>query len=254
VLTSVDILGVRVHSGPTDDVISHIDGRMRAGPGLRVAFLNAHLSNQCARDPAMQRGLRSFLVLNDGVGVDLARRLLYGAKFRQNLNGTDFITAFLDRTTANLRIFLLGAHADVVAQAAGRLDREWPRHEVVGFHHGFLDGTDEEALAELISRTRPDLMLVGMGNPRQEQWIARHIPDVSPCAMATGAWFDFYSRSIPRAPRWVRAMRAEWVYRLCREPRRLAGRYLVGNGVFLVRLARCWLTRSVRSRAGDNSR
>ena len=95
--------------------------------------------------------------------------------------------------------------------------------------------------AEHISRTHPDLVLVGMGNPRQERWIARHVPEVSPFAMAIGAWFDFYSQTMPRAPQWVRSMRAEWVYRLWREPRRLAGRYLVGNGVFLTRLAGRWL-------------
>lgn len=76
-----------------------------------------------------------------------------------------------------------------------------------------------------------------MGNPRQEQWISRYVPKLGLCAMAVGAWFDFVSGTVPRAPLWVRQARAEWVYRLCREPRRLAGRYLVGNAVFLTRLA-----------------
>lgn len=240
-LTSVDILGVRVHSGPTDSVIAHIDERLRSGLETRVAFLNAHLSNQCARDREMRRGLRNFLVLNDGVGVDVARWLLYGAKFRENLAGSDFVTAFLDRTAIDLKIYLLGARTEVVSRVAERLNRQWPRHEVVGFHHGFLDDDSERGLTDRISRAHPDLVLVGMGNPRQERWVARHVPDVSPCAMAIGAWFDFYSQTIPRAPQWVRSMRAEWVYRLWREPRRLAGRYLVGNGVFLTRLAGRWL-------------
>ncbi|MFC2254408.1 WecB/TagA/CpsF family glycosyltransferase [Labrys portucalensis] len=240
-LTSVDILGVRVHSGTTDAVIAHIDDRLRSGAETRIAFLNAHLSNQCARDRDMQRGLRNFLVLNDGVGLDLARWLLHGASFRDNLNGTDFVPAFLDRTALDLKIYLLGAHIDVVARAAERLNRQWPRHEVVGYHHGFLDEDSEAAVARDIAQTHAGMVLVGMGNPRQEQWIARHIPQASPCAMAIGAWFDFYSSSIPRAPLWVRNLRAEWAYRLWREPRRLARRYLVGNGVFLARLATGWL-------------
>lgn len=242
-LASVDILGVRVQSGPVDTVIAHIDDRLRSGVETRVAFLNAHLSNQCASDRRMQRDLRDFLILNDGVGLDLARWLLHGAKFAENLNGTDFVTAFLERTTLNLRIFLLGAHPGVVARAAERLERQWPRHRVVGFHHGFLDEGGERAVAAAIAQTGADLVLVGMGNPRQERWVARHVPQVSPCAMAIGAWFDFYSLSMPRAPLWVRSMRAEWVYRLWREPRRLARRYLIGNGVFLARLAGWWFAR-----------
>ncbi|WP_448956241.1 WecB/TagA/CpsF family glycosyltransferase [Labrys neptuniae] len=240
-LTSVDILGIRVHSGETAAVVAHIDDRLRAGVDTRVAFLNAHLSNQCARDDAMRQSLADFLVLNDGVGLDLARWLLHGARFEENLNGTDFVTAFLDQTVHDLKIFLLGARGEVVARTAERLQRQWPRHHVVGFHHGFLDEASESAVAREIARSGADLVLVGMGNPRQERWITQHIPEICPCAMAIGAWFDFYSQSMPRAPLWVRQLRAEWLYRLWREPRRLARRYLVGNSVFLTRLVAGWL-------------
>jgi alpha-1,3-mannosyltransferase len=76
-----------------------------------------------------------------------------------------------------------------------------------------------------------------MGNPRQESWIAAHVPEVCPCGIAVGAWFDFFAEAVPRAPAWIRSARLEWVYRLCLEPRRLARRYLIGNVVFLSRLA-----------------
>jgi exopolysaccharide biosynthesis WecB/TagA/CpsF family protein len=236
-LTSVDILGVRVQSGTTPGVVAHIDARLREGDATRVAFLNAHLANVCARSTALRTGLRDFLVLNDGVGLDIARRVLYGTRFDENLNGTDFVTAFLDGTALDHRIFLLGARADVVARAAGQLARRWPRHTLVGFHHGFLQEADEAELARMIAAARPTLVLVGMGNPRQEQWIARHVPGLSPCAMAVGAWFDFFSGTMPRAPLWLRRARLEWLDRLWREPRRLGRRYLVGNAVFLGRLA-----------------
>jgi exopolysaccharide biosynthesis WecB/TagA/CpsF family protein len=244
-LKSVDILGIRVQSGPTDGVVAHIDGRLRQRLATRVAFLNAHLSNVCARSEDLRQRLRDFLVLNDGVGLDIARRVLHGERFEENLNGTDFVTAFLDTTAHDLRIFLLGARPDVVARTAQRLVEHWPRHTVVGFHHGFLEEADEQALSSAISGAKPDLVLVGMGNPRQEHWIATHIPALCPCAMAIGAWFDFFSGSIPRAPAWIRRARAEWIYRLWREPDRLAGRYLVGNAVFLARLAAARLKSAV---------
>jgi alpha-1,3-mannosyltransferase len=236
-LTSVDIFGVRVQSGTTPAVISHIDTRLREGDATRVAFLNAHLANVCAHSAALRAGLDNFLVLNDGVGLDIARRVLHGSGFDDNLNGTDFVTAFLDSSAFDHRVFLLGARADVVARAAERLARRWPRHIVAGFHHGFLREAEEAALEQAIAAARPTLVLVGMGNPRQEQWIARHVPGLAPCAMAVGAWFDFFSGTMPRAPFWLRRARLEWLYRLWREPRRLGRRYLIGNAVFLSRLA-----------------
>jgi len=236
-LTSVDIFGVRVQSGMTPAVVAHIDTRLREGAATRVAFLNAHLANVCARSAALRARLGDFLVLNDGVGLDIARRVLHGSSFDENLNGTDFVTAFLDSSAFDHRVFLLGARPEVVARAAERLARRWPRHVVAGFHHGFLREAEEPALERAIAAARPTLVLVGMGNPRQEQWIARNVPHVAPCAMAVGAWFDFFSGTMPRAPLWLRRARLEWLYRLWREPRRLARRYLIGNAVFLGRLA-----------------
>jgi exopolysaccharide biosynthesis WecB/TagA/CpsF family protein len=72
-----------------------------------------------------------------------------------------------------------------------------------------------------------------MGNPRQEQWIARYLRDYRGSAFAVGALFDFISGRVPRAPQWVRRLRAEWVYRLALEPGRMWRRYLIGNCVFL---------------------
>lgn len=235
-LTSSNILGVRVQSGPVEDVVQHIDHRLDARTETRVAFLNAHLSNVCSGNRSLRAQLDRFLVLNDGVGIDLARRVLYGEAFAENLNGTDFVTAYLDRTQHDLRIFLLGARPEVVERAAALIGERWPRHSVVGHHHGFLQESDETQLADTIARCRPDVILVGMGNPRQEGWIAEHVPALCPCGMAVGAWFDFLTDTVPRAPGWLRRARLEWLFRLGIEPRRLAGRYLVGNLVFLARL------------------
>ena len=236
-LTSINIFGVRVRSGSVGDVVQHIDNRLEARTETRVAFLNAHLSNVCSGNPSLRRALGRFLVLNDGVGVNLARRVLHGQPFPENLNGTDFVPAYLDGTQLDLRLFLLGAREDVVERAAERIGALWPRHEVVGHHHGFLQEADEAGLHDVIARCRPDVILVGMGNPRQERWIARFVPDLCPCGMAVGAWFDFVTKTVPRAPGWLRRARLEWIYRLVIEPQRLAGRYLVGNVVFLARLA-----------------
>lgn len=154
-LNSVDILGVSVHSGQTPDVIAHIDHRLRRKATTRVAFLNAHLSNVCARRGDLRADMRHFLVLNDGVGVDIARRILHGSWFDENLNGTDFVPAFLEATALDLKIFLLGASEDVVQRTGKTIGRRWPRHRIVGLHHGFLTEADEEPLRQAIVAARP---------------------------------------------------------------------------------------------------
>jgi alpha-1,3-mannosyltransferase len=86
-------------------------------------------------------------------------------------------------------------------------------------------------------------VLVAMGNPRQEMWLAE-ILEATGCRLgfAVGALFDFLSGDIARAPLWVRSARLEWVYRLLREPKRLWRRYVLGNPIFLLRVLNQWLS------------
>jgi exopolysaccharide biosynthesis WecB/TagA/CpsF family protein len=246
-LAEVDILGVTVSSGSRGSVVRHLDERIARGDVTRVAFLNAHLSNVLASDGGLRSDLRDFLILNDGVGVDVARYLLHGERFAENLNGTDLITAYLDSSELRLRLFLLGARDEVLERAAEAIAERWPQHEVVGRHHGYFDQTSGDRVGRMILDSQPNLLLVAMGNPRQERWIAEHVPKMCRSAIAVGAWFELVAGAVPRAPLWMRRLRSEWVFRLMIEPRRLAKRYFVGNLVFLARLG---LARSRRRRSG----
>ncbi len=242
-LEAVDILGVSVVSGPTNLVVEHLDERINKGEVTRVAFLNTNLANQAEIDIELKASLKeNFLVLNDGLGIDFARFLLYGKKFDNNLNGTDFTSAFLSGSAINLRIFLLGAREDVVRKAAATIHDNWPRHTVVGLQHGYFNNIYDQYVKDLITELDPDLTLVAMGNPKQEHWIASHVPTCCPAAFGVGAWFDFVTETMPRAPLWVRRLRGEWMFRLICEPRRMARRYLLGNVVFLWRVVRAKLT------------
>jgi exopolysaccharide biosynthesis WecB/TagA/CpsF family protein len=104
---------------------------------------------------------------------------------------------------------------------------------LVGVENGF---GDRVAAAARIRAACPDVLLVALGNPLQEFWIAEHLRALDArVAIGVGALFDYLAGRVRRAPRWVRALRSEWVFRMLMEPRRLAQRYLVGNPVFLWR-------------------
>ncbi|MFT3809193.1 MAG: WecB/TagA/CpsF family glycosyltransferase [Micropepsaceae bacterium] len=238
-LVTRDILGIAVTSAPMDEMIAHLNTRLASGDRLRLAFLNAHTSNVAAKDAAFKAALDGFLILNDGVGVDIAARRLHGHRFPENLNGTDFVPAYLQRTQTPLRIYLLGGKPGIAEEAAAKLESLAPQHAIVGTRDGYFPPETTPGVVAAIAGTRPDILLVAFGNPAQELFIARHF-DALGCRMAVGvgALLDFLSGRVVRAPGFFRAARMEWVWRLMREPGRLWRRYLLGNSQFLWRVIR----------------
>ena len=198
-----------------------------------IAFCNAHLTNMARRIDGLAAALDDALILNDGVGADIASWLRYGATFPENLNGTDFIPLLLSEHKQGLRIFLVGSLPGIAERAARQLERRYPHVKIVGTQHGYFDPQEELGLCRSIQSSGADLVIAAMGNPRQEIWAAQWAPHFSRPVLCAGAFLDFMVGHVRRAPSWVRRLRLEWVYRLTREPTRLADRYLRGNFSFL---------------------
>ena len=234
------ILGVPIRTINRRGAFVHLQRAIDQSSRSMVAFGNANLLNIARAEPSVRAALRRFVVLNDGVGTDIASRVLYGVRFPDNLNGTDFVPYFLGGSVRGLRIFLLGARPGTAEKAAAALKRKYPQHNVVGVEHGYGDLESPELLRR-IRNCGPDLILVGLGNPAQELWLAKNF-EATGCTLgfAVGALFDFLAGNVSRAPHWIRAARLEWAYRLGLEPRRLAARYLVGNPTFLASIVARW--------------
>jgi exopolysaccharide biosynthesis WecB/TagA/CpsF family protein len=137
---------------------------------------------------------------------------------------------------------LVGAREAVVLRAAARMAQRWPHLDVCAYD-GF-EGA-ERALRDVEAHD-PDVILVGMGNPLQEQWIERAAA-VSPSAvfMGVGALFDFMADAVPRAPDNLRKLKLEWAFRLAEEPRRLWRRYTLELVIIAATLIRASSSRSV---------
>lgn len=214
-------LGADTLGGARKDVVSAVYNNT----ALRVAFANTHLLYCAVRDQRFAELMRSFYIINDGVGVNLLARLSNGRGFAENLNGTDFTPHILRALPWGTRIMMVGSRPSVVRDAGARVQRSWPQLEVCACHDGFEGKA--RALEEL-NELSPQVVLVGMGNPIQEQWIdaaAQKLPDA--VFIGVGALFDFIAGAVPRAPEGVRKWRLEWAFRLTREPARLWRRYTV---------------------------
>ena len=231
------ILGVRVQTRSRSATISQINQLLQSGGHAKFAFLNAHSANLAHEDDNYRRSLQEFTILADGVGVDIASSLLYGQKFPDNLNGTDFIPQLLISIQKPLKVVLLGARPGVADQAAENMSRAFPKHSFSVVSHGYFNSAEQRGIIEKLKADRPDILLVAMGNPNQEQWIVENCnEDIVGIAFAVGALFDFFAELVPRAPKWVRRIRLEWIHRLVMDPGRLWRRYILGNPLFLWRV------------------
>jgi len=239
---AVRVLGVPFWSLSFTEASRAVRELLGDGRAHQVVLANAQTVNLAYERPAYRRILtEASLILRDGVGVELAA-LLYGRRLAYNFVGTDFVPALLG-VLADMRprVFLYGAAPGVAAEAGRVLERRHPAVRIVGTAAGYGDGID--VLAR-VKQTAPDVILVALGNPRQEEWIATHLAELPPgVAIGVGALFDYLAGRVPRAPRWMLALRSEWVFRLAVEPGRLWRRYVLGNPKFLLRVLWAWARR-----------
>ena len=189
------------------------------------------------------------LVLADGTPIVLASRLL-GRPLPERVAGSDLVPRLFDDAKCPLRVFLLGAAPGVAKAAAAQIKRQWPRVEVVGTYSppvGFENNALENArILAAIAAAAPELLIVGLGAPKQELWVHRHRHELrANVALCVGATIDFLAGHRSRSPLWMRRAGLEWLHRLWTEPHRLAGRYARDAWVFPQLVWREWQRLSV---------
>lgn len=233
------ILGVWTDNVSMDAAVGEVAALARREAPSQVCFVNADCLNAACRDAAYRDCLgHARLVLPDGVGVLMASRIA-GHSLQQNVNGTDMFPRLCARLADEKRsIYLLGARPGIAQRVREYIEAHHPGLVVAGVHDGYFDAAAEPAVIEEVRGAHPDVLLVAMGAPRQDLWIRDHLRELGAhVAVGVGGLFDFYSFTIPRAPQWVREIGMEWAFRLITEPRRLWKRYVIGNVVFLARVA-----------------
>ena len=254
----ITILGVDVTDVTRPRAIEMLDQVLRQPDGRThvVYFVNTHTLNLAAGNESFRQVLNlADCVFADGTGVRWAARL-QGLRLRDNVNGTDLTPELLRATAGHgYRYFLLGADEPTVTLAARHAATSFDGWTQAGFHHGYL--SDPQITARVIRQindARADLLLVGMGNPIQENWLHRHRRELNvPLCLAVGGLFTYWAGDLRRAPRWLRRCGAEWLGVLLQQPHK-ASRYLLGNPLFLVRICREWLARRGRSSTSPRAR
>jgi len=234
----IEILGIPVANASMDEALAAILSEIDGGGPAHVCFTNPHCANLAQRDPQYLESLRrARLNLVDGIGMKVAGSLL-SQPLKENVNGTDLFprlcTALAERSGS---VFLLGGKPGVAEDVGAWIASHAPGLQVCGMQHGYFEEDEEERVVAAIAAARPDVLLVAFGVPRQDTWLATHLPATrARVGMGVGGLFDFYSGRMPRAPQWLRELGLEWAFRLYQEPGRMWRRYLLGNAIFVVRV------------------
>jgi N-acetylglucosaminyldiphosphoundecaprenol N-acetyl-beta-D-mannosaminyltransferase len=232
------LLGLDIDNITMEEAVSTIQTTLRQKQQCSIFFVNPDCLNKTIADREYRAVLRSGdHIFPDGVGLIMAGKLLQ-SPLKENINGTDMLP-FLCRMAAGEghSIFLLGGKPGVAAEAATAITRDFGVR-IAGTADGYFNHqTESGPIIDAINRSGASILLVAFGAPLQEVWIDRHRQFLrAGILLGVGGLFDFYSGNIRRAPRWIREIGFEWVYRILQEPGRMWRRYVIGNPLFLYRV------------------
>lgn len=250
--TAIDLEGVPIHPIRLHELLQWMEQQIELGMQRYVAYCNVYALNLAYSHAAFRAALQAAdVVFCDGQGVRMGAALL-GQHLPERFTPPDWIGQLMERCVARgYRVFLLGAQPGVAQQAAEQLQQRYPGLAVQA-HHGYLEPNSREhdVLIEQINRFAPQVLLVGMGMPRQELWIQSQRAQLQAnMLLPVGALFDYLSQTVQRGPRWLTNNGFEWLTRLWYEPRRLWRRYLLGNPFFVYRMVRLAVQRSISKRS-----
>jgi N-acetylglucosaminyldiphosphoundecaprenol N-acetyl-beta-D-mannosaminyltransferase len=239
----VHLLGRRITCMTAAAIVGAIHVACVEQRKITVAHSNVHGFNLSMQLPWFYNFLQSAEIVHcDGTGILKAIRFM-GTKLplQYRVSYTQLLPKLLQHCDQHgLSLFLLGSRHELLQKALENVQTQYPNIRLSG-HDGYFDMNDpaeNEPIVEKINQAKPNILLVGMGMPRQESWIRQNRPLLSVNAiMAGGAAIDRLAGVVSTCPNFLSDAGLEWLYRLWHEPKRLATRYLLGNPAFLMQIA-----------------
>jgi N-acetylglucosaminyldiphosphoundecaprenol N-acetyl-beta-D-mannosaminyltransferase len=213
------VLGVGLHL--LDDYSSWLSSRLHRKIPTHVVTLNAEMVMQALDNPDLAEIInQADLVVPDGAGITFYMSL-YGKECKRcpGIEIAEFMVEQAAKLENKAPVFFYGGQPGVTEQAAAMWQKRCPKIAIAGTEHGYITPAQETAFLQTLSDLQPSLILVGLGVPRQEFWIAKH-RQICPQAIwiGVGGSFDIWAGVKTRAPGWLRDNNLEWLYRLYQEP------------------------------------
>ncbi|MCG8363586.1 MAG: WecB/TagA/CpsF family glycosyltransferase [Pseudanabaenales cyanobacterium] len=230
-LPTKHVLGSPVAALPFDAQIKAILDWASKRKSKVVCVANAHMLTEAYWCPDLGSILKQAdLVTPDGMPIVWMLRLL-GAANQDRVAGLDIISALCQRASRHhVSVFFLGSHLAILERMQARLKKEFPDLDIAGMEplpFRPLTPEEDEAMIRMVNESGAGVVMVSLGCPKQEYWMAQHRAKIQAVMIGLGGAFPVYAGLFNRAPRWVREWGLEWAYRLIQEPRRLWRRYCI---------------------------
>jgi N-acetylglucosaminyldiphosphoundecaprenol N-acetyl-beta-D-mannosaminyltransferase len=253
-LETVSLFGMRIHAVREREAHALVHA-WASGPHGTLRYVvtpNVQHTMVFQENEAFRQAYASAsLVIADGWPLVASSRL-FGTPLPERVTGSDLLPGLFDAAGSEQprTVFLLGAAPGIGERAAAAIHARWPNVRVVGTHSpplGFeRDDVQNREILARVAAVQPDILVVGLGAPKQELWTHRFRDDIrAKVALCLGGTIDFMAGTTQRAPVWIQKARLEWLHRAVSEPRRLGRRYAEHAVLFPALVAKTWLSSKV---------
>ena len=220
-----------------ESAIAAIDSLVQRGDGGYVCFSTVHMVMESHDDPDFGAKVNAAdLIVTDGMPLVWMQRR-QGRPEAQRIRANDLMIALCDHAAKNgLTVGFYGGRQEVIDAIKARAENELTDLRIVyAYSPPFRPLTDEEdtSIVDEINAAAPDILFMGLGCPKQENWMAAHREQLRSVMLGVGASFDFYAGNVRECPEWIGRLGLEWLFRLTQEPKRLWRRYLILNPRFM---------------------
>lgn len=217
----VNVLGIDFFNATKEEIADILINRIENKDKTFVVTANPEIVMYANKHDEYKQilGAADYIV-PDGIGIVIGAKILK-QPLKERVAGFDLMNELLSAANKNAwRVYFLGAKESVIEKTVKNIANTYPNLVVSGFHHGYFDINDE-AIADKIKASKPDLVFVALGYPKQEMWIHNHLPMFDKgLFMGVGGSFDVWAGEVKRAPYFWRKLNLEWLYRLIRQPSR----------------------------------
>jgi len=234
---SIEILGARISATSYQYACDRIQTLAQAHQSSYIIAANVHVVMTAYWRKHYRVILeKAALIAPDGKPLVMGMRWL-GAKYQPRVYGPDLMLAWCDRAQCNnLSIYLYGSSPTTLQKLSDNLQQKFPRLRIAGIYSPpfrTLSPAEEAADIERIHQSGAAVVFVGLGCPKQEEWMYRQLGKLNAVMVGVGAAFKFHSGEVTQAPKWMMKYSLEWLFRLYQEPKRLWSRYLFTNSAFV---------------------
>lgn len=236
-LQHCEILKTNINVTNMSETIKYIGGHLDDLRGKYICVSNVHTTVMSYENEEYRKIQNSAaMALPDGAPLSSYSRRR-GYKQAQRVTGPDLmLELFAVSREKGYRHYFYGATEETLQSMRKVIERDYPGMEIAGMYappFRTLTPQEDAGIVEKINNSRPDFIWIGLGAPKQEEWMYQHMGQLQGVLIGVGAGFDYLAGYIKRAPHWMQKMSLEWLYRLLQDPRRLWRRYFTSNVKFI---------------------